>query len=63
VEIVIDFPGGAKVDAHIGSHTVHTDQPAQGGGEDSAPTPFAVFFRPLAHARGFMRWAFAVSAG
>jgi len=42
-EIVVTFPGGKRVDAQVGGHVVRTDQPVQGGGEDSAPTPFALF--------------------
>lgn len=47
MEMVIDFPGGAKVDAHFGPYTVNTDQPPMGGGEGSAPTPFAVFLASM----------------
>lgn len=43
MEMTIDFPGGAKVDAHFEGFTVSTDQPPKGGGEGSAPTPFALF--------------------
>ena len=43
MEMIIDFPGGSKVDAHFGDFIVKTDQPAMGGGEGSAPTPFLVF--------------------
>ena len=43
MEMEITFPGGARVDASFGQYTVHTDQPPMGGGEGSAPTPFAVF--------------------
>jgi len=39
----ITFPGGARVDASFGPHVVRTDQPPAGGGEGSAPTPFALF--------------------
>ena len=39
MEMLIDFPGGSRVDAHFGSFTVKTDQPP----EASAPTPFEVF--------------------
>ena len=39
MEMVIDFPGGARVDAHFGQFTVKTDQPPIA----SAPTPFATF--------------------
>lgn len=63
MEIVIDFPGGAKVDAHFGSHTVHTDQPAQGGGEDSAPTPFAVFLSSIGTCAGIYALGFCRQRG
>ena len=43
MEITIDFPGGARVDADFGPHRLYTDQPSYGGGEDSAPTPLATF--------------------
>ena len=43
MEIEISFPGGARVDASFGAFTVRTDQPPAGGGEGSAPTPFALF--------------------
>jgi len=52
MEMVIDFPGGARVDAHFGSFTVKTDQPAQGGGENSAPTPFATFLAAIGTCAG-----------
>ena len=46
-EMIIDFPGGARVDAHFDSYTIHPDQPIQAGGEASAPTPFATFLAAL----------------
>jgi ribosomal protein S12 methylthiotransferase accessory factor len=52
MEMVIDFPGGARVDAHFGPYTVKTDQPVQGGGEGSAPSPFALFQASLATCAG-----------
>ena len=52
MEMVIDFPGGARVDAHFGGFTVCTDQPPQGGGEGSAPTPFALFLASLGTCAG-----------
>ena len=52
MEMVIDFPGGAKVDAHFGPYTVNTDQPSMGGGEGSAPTPFAVFLASIGTCAG-----------
>ena len=52
MEMVIDFPGGARVDAHFGAFTVKTDQPPQGGGEDSAPAPFSVFLASIGTCAG-----------
>ena len=39
MEMIVDFPGGARVDAHFNGFTVSTDQPAIGGGDGSAPQP------------------------
>ncbi len=52
MEMIIDFPGGAKVDAHFGTFTVETDQPLAGGGESSAPTPFDVFLSTIGTCAG-----------
>jgi ribosomal protein S12 methylthiotransferase accessory factor len=52
MEMIIDFPGGARVDAHFGPYTVKTDQPPMGGGEGSAPTPFAVFLASIGACAG-----------
>ncbi|WP_243382728.1 OsmC family protein [Geothrix alkalitolerans] len=52
MDMVVDFPGGARVDAHFGPYTVMTDQPPQGGGEGSAPSPFALFQASLATCAG-----------
>ena len=48
MEIIIDFPGGSRVDAHFGPHTVATDQPPVA----SAPTPFAVFLASIGTCAG-----------
>lgn len=52
MEMIIDFPGGAKVDAHFGPYTVKTDQPPMGGGEGSAPTPFSIFLASMGACAG-----------
>lgn len=52
MEMVIDFPGGARVDAHFGPHTVMTDQPPSGGGDDSAPSPFSLFLASIGTCAG-----------
>jgi putative redox protein len=48
MEMVIDFPGGSRVDAHFGGFTVQTDQPPA----SSAPTPFALFLASLGTCAG-----------
>lgn len=52
MEMLIDFPGGARVDAHFGPYTVQTDQPPLGGGQASAPTPFALFLASIGTCAG-----------
>jgi ribosomal protein S12 methylthiotransferase accessory factor len=63
MEMVIDFPGGARVDAHFGPYIVHTDQPPQGGGEGSAPTPFAVFLSSVGACAGIYVLGFCKQRG
>jgi ribosomal protein S12 methylthiotransferase accessory factor len=63
MEMVIDFPGGAKVDAHFGPYTVTTDQPPSGGGEGSAPTPFAVFLASIGACAGIYVLGFCKQRG
>ena len=48
MELLIDFPGGAQVNAHFGPFTVETDQPPSA----SAPTPFAVFLSSIGTCAG-----------
>ena len=52
MEMIVDFPGGARVDAHFGPFTVATDQPPSGGGAGSAPTPFAMFLASIGTCAG-----------
>jgi putative redox protein len=51
MEIIIDFPGGARVDAHFGPFTIQTDQPPPSG-TASAPTPFATFLASIGACAG-----------
>lgn len=48
MDMLIDFPGGLKVDAHFGPFTIETDQPPSG----SAPTPFDVFLSSIGTCAG-----------
>ena len=63
MEMVIDFPGGSRVDAHFGPYTVNTDQPPMGGGEGSAPTPFAVFLSSIGTCAGIYVLGFCKQRG
>ena len=48
MEMIIDFPGASRVDAHFGSFTVATDQPPM----SSAPSPFEVFLSSIGTCAG-----------
>lgn len=63
MEMIIDFPGGARVDAHFRGHTLPTDQPPQGGGEDSAPMPFEVFLASIGTCAGIYILGFCRQRG
>ena len=52
MEMMVDFPGGDRVDAHFGSFTVLTDQPDGRGYAGSAPTPFSLFLASIATCAG-----------
>lgn len=52
MDMIITFPGGARVDAEFDGFTVKTDQPPQGGGDSSAPTPFALFLSSIGTCAG-----------
>ncbi len=63
MQMTIDFPGGACVNARFGSFTVRTDQPAESGGNDSAPTPFALFLAALGTCAGYYVLGFCRERG
>lgn len=59
MEMIVDFPGGSRVDAHFGGFTVPTDQPPVA----SAPTPFAVFLSSIATCAGIYVLGFCRQRG
>lgn len=59
MEMVIDFPGGSRVDAHFGPFDVMTDQPPQA----SAPTPFATFLASIGTCAGIYVLGFCQQRG
>ena len=63
MDMIITFPGGARVDAEFGGFTVKTDQPPQGGGDGSAPTPFATFLAAIGTCAGIYVLGFCKQRG
>jgi ribosomal protein S12 methylthiotransferase accessory factor len=59
MEILVDFPGGSRVDAHFGPFTVPTDQPPAG----SAPSPFEVFLSSIGTCAGIYVLGFCQQRG
>ena len=59
MEILIDFPGGSRVDAHFGKFTIPTDQPPAA----SAPTPFDVFLSSIGTCAGIYVLGFCQQRG
>ncbi len=61
--IEVTFPGGKRVDAQVGAHVVHTDQPVDAGGEGSAVAPFDLFLASLATCAGLYVLGFCQARG
>ncbi|MCO6452380.1 MAG: OsmC family protein [Caldilineales bacterium] len=59
MDMIIDFPGGSRVDAHFGAFTVPTDQPPVA----SAPTPFATFLASIGACAGIYVLGFCQQRG
>jgi ribosomal protein S12 methylthiotransferase accessory factor len=59
MEMIVDFPGGSRVDAHFGPFTVQTDQPPVA----SAPTPFATFLAAIGTCAGIYVLGFCQQRG
>jgi ribosomal protein S12 methylthiotransferase accessory factor len=63
MDMTIRFPGGARVDAEFGPYKVATDQPPHGGGDGSAPTPFATFLASIGTCAGIYVLGFCRQRG
>jgi len=59
--IEVEFPGGKRVDARVGSFLIETDQSVKGGGEASAPEPFGLFLASIASCAGIYALGFCQS--
>ncbi len=63
MEMIINFPGGLKVDANFGPYTVETDQPDRSGNPAAAPTPFATFLASIGTCAGIYVLGFCKQRG
>lgn len=52
MEMEIYFDGNKKINANINGQIIKTDQPIQGGGEGTAPTPFDTFLGSIGTCAG-----------
>ena len=59
MEMIIDFPGGSRVDAHFDAFTVATDQPP----DASAPSPFEIFLASIGTCAGIYVLGFCQQRG
>jgi ribosomal protein S12 methylthiotransferase accessory factor len=63
MDIRVTFPGVKRVDAQLGRHVVHTDQPPTQGGNDEAPAPFDLFLASLGTCAGIYVLGFCQARG
>jgi ribosomal protein S12 methylthiotransferase accessory factor len=63
MDLTIRFPGGARVDAQMGPHTIHTDKSLKAGGEWTAPTPFETFLASIGTCAGVYVLGFCQQRG
>lgn len=61
MSIKVTFPGNLKVDAEVNGFTIHTDQPKNGGGDGTAPSPYDLFLSSLATCAGIYILGFCKS--
>lgn len=63
MEMQVYFDGKKKVNAEWNSQIIKTDQPIQGGGEGSAPTPFDLFLASIGTCAGIFVKGFCDQRG
>lgn len=63
MSIRVFFPGNKKVYAEHNGFTIQTDQPSQGGGDGTAPSPYDYFLASLATCAGIFVKGFCDSRG
>jgi ribosomal protein S12 methylthiotransferase accessory factor len=60
-KLQLSFPGGKRVDVHVGDFHIATDQSEKHGGAGSAPAPFTFFLASLASCAGIFALNFCQS--
>lgn len=63
MDTTVTFPGGKRVSALIDGRLIETDQPAEMGGQGSAPAPFDLFLAASATCAGIYVLGFLQARG
>ena len=63
MQFEIQLSGDSRVQAHIHGHTIATDQPTRAGGDDRAPSPYALFLASIGTCAGYFVQSFCASRG
>lgn len=63
MEFQVTFQGSKQVLAHIGEHTILTDQPVQAGGNNEGPSPFSLFLASIGTCAGIYVKSFCDQRG
>lgn len=63
MDMVVNFPGGQKVDAIYKGFTIKSDQSERSGGEGTAPAPFDLFLASIGTCAGYYVLAFCQERG
>ena len=59
----VTFDGGKVITAHVNGHQIRTDQPVNGGGTNSAPSPFELFLASIGTCAGIYVKSFCDQRG
>jgi len=63
MEFQVTFQGNKQILAHIGDHTILTDQPIQAGGNNQGPSPFSLFLASIGTCAGIYVKSFCDQRG
>jgi len=63
MDIQITFSGSKQVIAHVGEHTILTDQPKHVGGNNEGPAPFSLFLASIGTCAGIYVKSFCDQRG